>query len=384
MELDYLLLLPLTIVIAWTLVFVVNGRYRQLHDRLFIGCVICGALSYLVLIHSLVEGTGSYFFLLLDNVETLVGLSICPLLFLYIRSVSRDAKWHVSYLWMFAPAVLITIAGTVLSLVVGWDRIIAIRIDGYHPFVPTDGNVKEWLYYTVNIQLFDIAIEIMAVIMIGLCIYYIIRYRRNAEHFYANIEDSSIGKIHHFLASSTLNLLLLFVLTFYIQNLLEVSGYCLLLISLVFSTLLWIMSKNAYGIVVCEDSLEIIDTLAENENVNENDNGQIGQKLETWLASDEKQYCREGITLADVAMTLQVSPRVLSAYINRNKQMNFRHWINTLRIAEAKRLIETTPDEKLTYIAAMCGFADLATFSKSFRMIVGSSPMDYRNRIHRK
>lgn len=381
MELYYLLLLPVTTVIAWALVFVKNGRYRKLHDRLFIGCAACGALSYLSLIHSLVEGTASYHFLLLDNLETLVGLSICPLLFLYIRSVSRDSKWHGWYWWLFAPALLISIVGTALSVIVGWDRIIEIRIDGYHPFIPEQDNVVERLYYIVNIQLFDIVIEIMAVVMIALCIFSIIRYRRNADHYYANIEDASIDKIRRFLASSILNLILLFSLTFFIQDILGMSYISLLAISLVFSSLLWIMSQSAFGIVVCEDSLDIIDTLTEHENLNAAEDNHISQKIESWLASAEKQYCQEGITLANVANNLNLNPRVLSAHINKNKQMNFRHWINTLRIAESKRLIEANSDEKLTYIAALCGFADLATFSKSFRLIEGCSPMDYKNKI---
>ncbi len=386
MELNYLLLLPLTVVIVWVVVFVLNERYRVLHDRLFFACAVCSALTYYILMHSLVEGTANYYFLVFDNLETLLGLSICPLLFLYVRSVSRDEKWHWWYVWLFVPAVMVAIAGTALSFAVGWDRILEIRLDGYHPFTPECGNVLEKLYYVVNIQLFDITMEIMAVIMIAQCIFLLIRYSRKAEFYYANIEDASIDKMRCFLASSILNLAILFLLTYFILNIVGNETCYLVVISLSISFLLWVMAKNAYGIVVAKDSLELIDTLsvADNGDPQLVANEQIIEKLELWLSSEEKYYCREGITLADIARELPANPRQLSAFINQNKGMNFRRWINTLRIEEAKRLIITNPDEKLTYIAALCGFADLAAFSKAFRMIEDCSPLEYREQLKKR
>lgn len=383
METHYLLLLPLTVVLIWTAVFVMNGRYRQLHDRLFLLVATGSVVTYYVAIRSLVEGTRSYYFLLLDNLETLIGLSVCPLFFLYMRSVARDAKWHSWNVWLFVPAVVIFVAGTILSLAVGWDRILEIRLDGYHPFHPSEGSAVEWMYYIVNIQLFDITIETMAVVMIALCIYYLVRYERNAEQYYANIEDASIDKIRYFLVSSIANLIILFLLTYFILNIVGTTALDLLPISVIISVLLWVMAKNAYGIVVAKDSLDLIDSLAESdcEVIHPMVNDQIREKLERWLCSEEKEYCREGITLADIAHDLQINARVLSAYINRNKGMNFRRWINTLRIEEAKRLIRNHPNEKLTYIAALCGFVDLASFSKSFHSIEGCSPLEYKTTL---
>lgn len=382
MEINYLLLLPVTVVCAWALAFYKNGRVKDLHDRLFFMFAGCSVLTYYIVIHSLVEGTDSYHFLLMDNIESLLGLSICPLLFLYIRSVVRDAKWHRWYLWLFLPAVVITALGTALSFIVGWDRILEVRIDGYHPFIPTKDNMAEQLYYVVNIRLFDITIEVMAVVMIGLCVYYIIRYKRKAENYFANIEDASIGRIHNFFACTTLNMTILFLLTFFILNIVGSNTAFLLTISLTVSLLFWLTAKNAYGIVVVKENLDIIDSLPETFNEEESQpaivNDEIKGKLEYWIDSQEKHFCREGITLAEVAKETNISPRALSVYINKNKGMNFRRWINTLRIEEAKRMMANNPEEKITYIAMLCGFADLASFSKVFHTIEGCSPMEYR------
>jgi len=61
--------------------------------------------------------------------------------------------------------------------------------------------------------------------------------------------------------------------------------------------------------------------------------------------------------------------------------MNFKTWINTLRIEEAKRLLHEDPNSKYIYIANLCGYPDLPTFSKVFRSIEGMTPHDYRQHI---
>ena len=242
--------------------------------------------------------------------------------------------------------------------------------------------MAEQLYYVVNIRLFDITIEVMAVVMIGLCVYYIIRYKRKAENYFANIEDASIGRIHNFFACTTLNMAILFLLTFFILNIVGSNTAFLLTISLTVSLLFWLTAKNAYGIVVVKENLDIIDSLPDTFNEEESQpaivNDEIKGKLEYWIDSQEKHFCREGITLAEVAKETNISPRALSVYINKNKGMNFRRWINTLRIEEAKRMMANNPEEKITYIAMLCGFADLASFSKVFHTIEGCSPMEYR------
>lgn len=77
---------------------------------------------------------------------------------------------------------------------------------------------------------------------------------------------------------------------------------------------------------------------------------------------------------------MNVNPRELSAYINCHYNMNFNRWINTLRIEEAKRMLSVPEDVKISYVSAVCGFADPASFSKTFRMIEGCSPKEFREK----
>jgi len=383
MEITYLLLLPITVVCAWMLVFMHNHRTRELHDRLLLAFAVCCAITYFITIHALVEGTDSYHFILFDNIETAVGLSICPLLFIYMRSVALESQWHRWYWWLFVPAAVIGVAGTALSLAVGWDRIMEIRTDEYTPFVANPNRFVEVLYYWVNIRLFNLVLELMAVGMLAMCVYYLYHYMRHAENYYSNIENTTMKEMHRFLVCSIFNLLILFGLTFFIHKITGSSLYFLLFVSFLVSLLLWFMAKNAFGIVVVKEHLAIINTLEtpDKENLEPGYDQKIEALLHQWQNRAEKSYCREGITLSDIAKEIEISPRSLSAYINKTRDMNFRRWINLLRIEEAKRLMAEKPADKLSYIATLCGFADISSFSKAFRMQEGCSPIEYKRSL---
>lgn len=94
MDYYFLLLLPVSITLVWLTVFINSCRHRKLHDRLFMLFLLCCVVTYYIVVRSLTEATGNYVFILLDNLETFLGLSICPLLFLYVRSVTCNANWR--------------------------------------------------------------------------------------------------------------------------------------------------------------------------------------------------------------------------------------------------------------------------------------------------
>lgn len=383
MEINYLLLLPITVVCAWMLVFLQSHRVTALHDRMFLTFSLCCAITYFITIHALIEGTNSYHFIWLDNIETVVGLSICPLLFIYMRLVAIESHWRTWYWWLLVPAAVIGVAGSMLSLAVGWDRIIEIRSGVYNPFVPDPHRFIEILYYWVNIRLFNLVLELMAVGMISMCVYYLYHYMKHAENYYDNIKNTSMKEMQCFLICSILNLLILFGLTFFIHSITGSNQYSLLLVSFFVSILLCFMAKNAFEIVAVEEHLEIINTLGfpDKENMEPGYDQKIEALLHQWQNRAGKSYCREGITLSDIAKEIEISPRSLSAYINKTREMNFRRWINLLRIEEAKRLMAENPADKLSYIATLCGFADISSFSKAFRLQEGCSPIEYKRSL---
>lgn len=55
-------------------------------------------------------------------------------------------------------------------------------------------------------------------------------------------------------------------------------------------------------------------------------------------------------------------------------------YLTSIRIRQAKRLLEHNRVYRISEIAEMCGFADQYYFSKTFKKLVGMSPRDYREK----
>lgn len=105
----------------------------------------------------------------------------------------------------------------------------------------------------------------------------------------------------------------------------------------------------------------------------------LDRLIQDWVQNPGKPYLKENLTLSIVAESINVSPRLLSEYLNTILDQNFNTWINSLRIDEVKRLIQEGRLESLTEIAYSVGFSDLAAMSKVFKRIEGITPKEYRS-----
>jgi len=379
MEQTYFLQLPFTISAAWIIAFFINRRYIRLHDRVLLMLLGCCSLTCYIVMRSLSEATGDYLYILFDNIETVLGLSACPLLFMYMRIVARDSHWHRWYYLLFAPGILIGVAGTALSKAVGWDRIVEIRKDNFVPFSPNPDSHIENLYKLVNITLFNFILEIMAIVLVGWSIFYLMRYYKRIGNYYADIEDSSVGRMRNFLISAILLLMTIFAITAFINDILGKGNGILIAISTWLSILLWSICYNTYNIKLTNRNIDIVnEEEVLDETVIAMPEDVIGEKILKWKSDKQKPFCREGILIHDVAREMNVNPRELSVYINNHYGVNFNRWINTLRIEEAKRLLSESDDAKISYISAICGFSEPSSLSKAFRMIEGCSPKEFK------
>ena len=110
-------------------------------------------------------------------------------------------------------------------------------------------------------------------------------------------------------------------------------------------------------------------------------NGKIEDLIVEWSLRKDKPFVRESLTLLDVAEQTQISPRLLSEFLNKHYKVNFCTWINTLRVDEVKRLLVEQPKLSLAEISTMVGFADPASLSRIFKKISQESPSVYKRRV---
>lgn len=106
----------------------------------------------------------------------------------------------------------------------------------------------------------------------------------------------------------------------------------------------------------------------------------IEEKLKEWVG--HKGYLHPSLTIQEMSKEIGINRTYLSNFINETYQSNFNGWLNGLRIEEAKRLMHDNPDISLADVAEQVGFADLAHFSKQFKIKEGCSPSTWKKNLH--
>lgn len=104
----------------------------------------------------------------------------------------------------------------------------------------------------------------------------------------------------------------------------------------------------------------------------------IKEKLLSYM-QDEKPYLNAELRQADVANAIECSVHEISEVINSQLNLNFADFINSYRIEEVKRKIESGEDRKFTMsaIAKQCGFNVNSSFIRAFKKATGVTPSQY-------
>jgi AraC-like DNA-binding protein len=105
----------------------------------------------------------------------------------------------------------------------------------------------------------------------------------------------------------------------------------------------------------------------------------LKRRINKWVA--DKQYCKAGITIKDLADQFDTNTKYLSLYINKYEGKTFRNWIATLRIEEAQRLIQKNPSCKIDSIAEAIGYGNKSAFLVQFTKQTKMTPGEWRRLI---
>lgn len=92
------------------------------------------------------------------------------------------------------------------------------------------------------------------------------------------------------------------------------------------------------------------------------------------------EHYTESLSLESTSRALGISRIHLSHIFSQQLKINFRQYINTLRINRACSLLQN-PAYSISEIAYMCGYENPRTFHRAFLSICATTPNKYRNRL---
>lgn len=102
----------------------------------------------------------------------------------------------------------------------------------------------------------------------------------------------------------------------------------------------------------------------------------VNNKVDKIIKYICKHYA-EDLTLTSIAEEFYISPFYLSKIFKRSTNLSIVEYINSLRIRHAKELLENS-STKIAEIAEIVGFSSSSHFSRTFKLLTGLSPQQYK------
>ncbi len=100
----------------------------------------------------------------------------------------------------------------------------------------------------------------------------------------------------------------------------------------------------------------------------------VSRAVERWIATGA--HLKAGITSPAAADAMNVPRYLLTAWVKASGHTSFTHWITSLRIEEAKRVLHEHPEWTNEAVADHCGFSR-AYFQKIFKQETGKAPAEF-------
>lgn len=107
---------------------------------------------------------------------------------------------------------------------------------------------------------------------------------------------------------------------------------------------------------------------------NDNQTKRVLKKVTDYL---EENYCKESLSLNEVASVIGVSPSYLSGIFSQEMEQTFVEYVSMKRIEKSKILLKQN-ELSTAEIAASVGYKDSHYFSFVFKKLQGCTPREYR------
>lgn len=92
------------------------------------------------------------------------------------------------------------------------------------------------------------------------------------------------------------------------------------------------------------------------------------------------EHFKEDITLEKISDTFFISPYYLCRIFKKHTGSSLHDYITTVRVNEAKNILNNNNDIKISALYKKCGFKSQTTFIRAFKAKLGITPLQYRKK----
>lgn len=374
--------MPMFVCLFWsvmlTLDMLTEGRSRQRT------CLLIFMLSASVLYfgHCVFFNHNTELIPVSDTLYCAANLSVYPLYYIYICELTTR-KEHLRTYWLFiVPAIVAGLSvGVLYSMMTKEES--AMFINGY-----LYDNVRTVTTPLVGFQVFihDTCKVLFALILVPILVNglrRINRYEALLRGTYADLEDKSLGMLHHMLIMFVAISLLSFVANIIGRAYFNETSWLISIPSMLFSMLLFTLGYAGYRQRFSMRDIESDEQMAD-EVIDESTNiSELRTRIEQ-LMVQERLYLSPNLKIVDLVKQLNTNRNYIYRAINRGKGISFTEYVNGMRIDYAKNLIERNPEMTLAEVAMKSGFSSSTSFYRNFKSLTGMGPKDYLDSVKNK
>lgn len=280
----------------------------------------------------------------------LANLSVYPLFWLYVRTISEPDSLPLKAYWVVLPA-LVAFAFSAVAYSLG---------------APSD-------YADIPLRGVFLT-EVVWVCIAG--VHRLTEYDRRVENFYADTERKSLAPMR--------SLLYLFVLISFLSALVNFLGRGLFLdtLLLVVPSLLFtlLLSCIFYTGLRLEYTASEIAATPSGEQETDPEAEEFHQLMEriNALMESRQLFRTPGLKITDLATELGTNRTYVSNCINRVSGQSFSDYVNAYRVRYAQILMQMNESgQTLSQIGQQAGFTGETSFFRNFKKVTGQTPMEW-------
>ena len=381
---DLIIYTPMYVTFFWAIILFMARRTDN-RAKQFLGVFMVAAF-FLYLSHAIFFKQYLDAYIFIEPIYIMASLMVYPLYYWYIKLLTVDVKINYKNLRMLIPGIVLGVNTAVLYMIMTpGERYLYLmeHLFQKNPLVFDKAilKIQMWLFITSRIVF---AIQVIYFLVKGSKL--VVQYNARIANFYSNLESRNISWVNFLLYS--------FVFTSFMSIIFNIIGKAfffdnaalLLIPSLIFSTLLFLIGILGY----LQDYTVLDLVMDEEEKIEISDLKRYNTELlkEHLLEIFEKDeiYKNQDLKITQISASLKTNRTYISNLINKEFSCTFNEFANQYRIKEAKRLLKEESFQKysLEYISEQCGFGSLSTFIRAFKESEGITPGRYRvtNRIN--
>lgn len=358
--------------LAWAITYLIDGLKKQ-KSRIWLFALMLSASFTYMMTYAKFMGHID-FYAIMFPLQAGVTLTLFPLLFLYVDSLTTERKeWRYFRIWHFAFPILMTIVFVFFQKFM-------MQSDTEIFFVKyllgmTENTDKLFIIGKAIYDVGKIVFILSSIVYVVLIVITLRKHYYRIKEFFAKSEGNELSWFRS-LAAFFFVVMIFYLIIHILKN--QQVEHLSVLISIsyfIFGAFFWFLGLNGFR------QSEVFNLFDVTQTDNFNIDARISKdEIEMYL-TEKKPYRNANVSVFDFCYEFHTNRTYMSDAISKGFGLNFRGLINQYRIREAVDILDNALESELHIeleeIAAKVGFSSYSTFLRVFKSELGITPTEY-------